>query len=129
MKLLLDSHIVLAVVHNDIARYGHRIAGVLERPDTEIFVSSASLWEIAIKYRTGKLELQVPLERIPGYLQSLKYRLIAIDERHAIETLDQAPGTRDPFDRMLLAQCQVEGLRLITIDRALVAHPLAWRAP
>ena len=129
MKLLLDSHIVLAVVHDDVARYGRPIASVIELPQSEIFFSSASLWEIAIKYRAGKLELRMPLERIAGYLRSLKYRLIVIDEHHAIEELEQIPDTRDPFDRMLLAQCQVEGLRLITIDRALVDHPLAWRSP
>ena len=37
------------------------------------------------------------------------------------------PQTRDPFDRLLLGQCQVENLRLVTLDRALAAHPLAWR--
>ena len=52
-------------------------------------------------------------------------KVAAIDERHALTSVEPEPMTRDLFDRMLLAQCQVEGLRFVTIDRALVAHPLA----
>jgi PIN domain nuclease of toxin-antitoxin system len=50
-----------------------------------------------------------------------------VDHRHAVEALEELPPTRDPFDRLLLAQCQVEGMRLVTLDRALARHPLAWR--
>ena len=127
MKLLLDSHIVLAVIYDEIPRYGRSIDLAVNLPDNEIFVSTASLWEIAIKHRGGKLDLSIPLERIPEFLLSLSYQLLVVDGRHAVENLKQAPPTRDPFDRMLLAQCQLEGLSLVTIDAALVSHPLAWR--
>ncbi len=50
---------------------------------------------------------------------------MAINEHHAIAEVLPEPATRDPFDRLLLAQCLVEGLRLVTVDRALVGHPLA----
>jgi len=50
---------------------------------------------------------------------------VPVDERHALAAVDPEPATRDPFDRMLLAQCQIEGLRLVTIDRSLVSHSLA----
>jgi hypothetical protein len=65
--------------------------------------------------------------RSPELLDGLGVRIVAIDERHALAPVEPEPMTRDPFDRMLLAQCQVEGLRLLTIDRALVSHPLAAR--
>jgi PIN domain nuclease of toxin-antitoxin system len=55
-------------------------------------------------------------------------RIVAIDERHALTSPEPEPTTRDPFGRMLLAQCQVDGLRLITNDRALAAGPLAAKA-
>jgi PIN domain nuclease of toxin-antitoxin system len=52
--------------------------------------------------------------------------LSAVNQRsHALASVEPEPATRDPFDRMLVAQCQIEGLRLLTIDRALVSHPLA----
>ena len=66
-------------------------------------------------------------EDLPDYFQAEGMVLLAIDHRHAVTAVDPAPDTRDPFDRMLLAQCAVEGLRLVTIDRVLAAHPLAWR--
>ncbi len=53
--------------------------------------------------------------------------LLDIDHHHVLAELDPEPATRDPFDRLLLAQCQVEGMQLVTIDRALAGHPLAWR--
>ncbi len=100
---------------------------MLDAADNETFVSVASLWEIAIKYRLGKLALDMQLEDLPLYCESLLYGILPVVTAHAIEDLRDQPSTRDPFDRLLLAQCQVEGLRLVTTDRALVVHPLAWR--
>jgi len=128
MRLLLDSQVLLAVVHHEVtAKLGAPIDLLLKSPN-EKNVSAASLWEIAIKHRLSKLRLMLPLEQLPGYFQALDYHLLAIDHRHAIEDLVDQPSTKDPFDRMLLAQCQVEGMRLVTTDRGLVRHPLAWRS-
>jgi len=129
MRLLLDSHVAVAVIHRELLRYGRSIHRVLLSDETERVVSAASLWEMAIKNRVGKLELQIPLAEIPDYLISTGIELLDINHRHALAELHTVPSTRDPFDRMLLAQCQVEGLQLVTVDRALIAHPLAWRAP
>lgn len=129
MRLLLDSHIVIAFARKDLSQFNAAIEQVVLSSTNDKIVSVASLWEIAIKYRLRKLELTQSLEAWPTYLENLGLELLSIDPRHAIERLDESPPTRDPFDRMLLAQCQVEGLRLVTTDRALVGHPLAWRAP
>jgi PIN domain nuclease of toxin-antitoxin system len=75
----------------------------------------------------SKVKLTLELGALPELLDGLGVRIVAIDERHALAPVEPEPMTRDPFDRMLLAQCQVEGLRLLTIDRALVSHPLAAR--
>lgn len=87
----------------------------------------ASLWEIAIKSRLGKLDAGVPLERMQSSLQDAGLTILPIEIKHVLTAADPEPPTRDPFDRLLLAQCQVEGLQLVTIDRALVDHPLAFR--
>lgn len=128
MRLLLDSHILLAITRGD------RVATpaidlLLRSPADQFVVSVASFWEIAIKHRLAKLKLDLPLEDFAAYFESLDYELLPVDSRHALANLQPLPPTRDPFDRMLLAQCQVEGLNLVTADRSLVRHPLAWRAP
>jgi PIN domain nuclease of toxin-antitoxin system len=127
MRLLLDSHILIALTRRETASLPE-IHQLLQSSASQIFVSTASLWEIAIKFRFAKLKLLQPPGAFPAYFQSLGYQLLAVDHRHAVENLQTQPATRDPFDRMLLAQCQIEGLQLVTIDRALVGHPLAWRA-
>jgi PIN domain nuclease of toxin-antitoxin system len=120
---------LLAVVHNEVtAKLGAAIDLLLKSPNEKV-VSTASFWEIAVKHRLSKLQLLLPLERLPGYFQALGYELLAVDEHHAIADLANPPGTKDPFDRMLLAQCQVEGMRLVTTDSVLMSHALAWRTP
>jgi len=92
------------------------------------FVSVASLWEIAIKTRLGKLNPGVPLSEMRDILEDGKLTILPIDVAHVIATIEPEPPTRDPFDRLLLAQCAVEGLKLVTVDRALVDHHLAFRS-
>jgi PIN domain nuclease of toxin-antitoxin system len=124
MKLLLDTHVLLAIVGRSMAGLPPGVAALLRDDDNEHHLSAASLWEIAIKSRLGKLKLTHELGALPELLDGLGIRIVAIDERHALASVEPEPTTRDPFDRMLLAQCQVEGLRLVTVDRALVSHPL-----
>lgn len=92
------------------------------------FASVVNLWEIAIKARIGKLPFDGPLAGLPELVRSFGLTLLAIEASHVLADISPLPATRDPFDRLLLAQCQVEGLRLVTLDRVLAGHPLAWRA-
>ena len=126
MRLLLDTHILLAVVRKSVAGLKGDIAPVLQGTDNELFASAASLWEIAIKSRLGKLDPGMPLADLPGFLLDVEINSLSVEPRHAVAALTVAPATRDPFDRLLLTQCEVEGLRLVTVDRILAVHPLAW---
>jgi PIN domain nuclease of toxin-antitoxin system len=127
MRLLLDTHIFLALIDRGVAKLPAAVAAALSDPAAEHFLSAASLWEIAIKTRLGKLKLTTRLEALPELFDGLGVRILTINEHHALASVEPEPATRDPFDRMLLAQCRVEGLRLLTMDRALVSHPLAAR--
>jgi PIN domain nuclease of toxin-antitoxin system len=127
MKLLLDTHILLALIGSGAASLPTAVAALLRDGGNEPHLSAASLWEIAIRCRLGKLKLTHELGALPELLDALGVKIVAIDERHALASVEPEPITRDPFDRMLLAQCQVEGLRLVTVDRAIVSHPLAAR--
>jgi PIN domain nuclease of toxin-antitoxin system len=75
----------------------------------------------------GKLKLSSSLDLLPEIVTSGGLELIPINERHVLATVQPEPVTRDPFDRLLLAQCDVEDLRLLTVDRALISHRLAVR--
>ena len=125
MRLLLDTHILLAVLENRTEAFALGLQRLLTEPAGEFYVSVASLWEIAIKWRLGKLHLTPPLHTLPELIGALGMELFPINEHHVLVAVQPEPLTRDPFDRLLLAQCQVEGLRLVTIDRALVSHAMA----
>jgi PIN domain nuclease of toxin-antitoxin system len=125
MRILLDTHVALAVLRQSVRVQYPAIANRLADPSTIGFLSVASLWEIAIKLRLGKLDPGMPLHDIPGYFIAIGTTILPIEASHVITTADPEPETRDPFDRLLLAQCQAENLRLVTVDRALVHHRLA----
>jgi PIN domain nuclease of toxin-antitoxin system len=124
MRVLLDTHILLAVMREEVDKLSPSIKRLLDREDTEACVSVASFWEVAIKWRLGKLLLPARPERLPELAEDLGVVQVPILASHAVADVMPEPPTRDPFDRLLLAQCAVEGLRLLTVDRALVEHPL-----
>lgn len=126
-RLLLDTHVVLAMFDDRVASLGGQVAEAVESPGAASYASVASLWEIAIKTRLGKLVLKPDLAELPGILADLGTMVLTIEASHVLARIDPQPATRDPFDRLLLAQCLVENLRLVTLDRALAAHPLVWR--
>lgn len=78
-------------------------------PTDDLAFSVASLWEIAIKTRLARLHPSIPIASLPDEINAIGMRLLIIDHRHVLAELDPEPATRDPFDRLLLAQCQVEG--------------------
>lgn len=125
MRLLLDTHIILAIVDKVLPDRFPAIAKVIVARGVVNVVSVASIWEIAIKTRLGKLVPALPVAVIPGYLQSIGTIILPVGISHVTAAADPEPETRDPFDRLLLAQCQVEGLKLVTVDRALADHPAA----
>src|SRR5262245_22036894 len=125
MRLLLDTHVVIALCRDELGRRFPNALKLLAAPDAEASVSVASFWEISIKTRLGKLDPQIPLDRLPELLGAFGLDILNITSRHAFAFVAPEPATRDPFDRMLLVQCRVEGLRLVTFDRSLATHPLA----
>jgi PIN domain nuclease of toxin-antitoxin system len=128
MRLLLDTHVLIAVIEKRTPALSAPLRRLLAEPDHEFHVSVASLWEIAIKHRLGKLPISVGLDLLPELGDDLGATLLTITAPHVLADIEPAPATRDPFDRLLLAQCRVEALRLLTIDRALTDHPLSATA-
>ena len=95
----------------------------LESPGTEVYLSSASIWEIVIKYALGRLHLPMgPAEYLPSRMAASRTTALPIEHRHALRVGELPPHHRDPFDRMLVAQAQVEGLPILTADPQLAAY-------
>ena len=127
MRLLLDTHVLLAVVDDRMELLAGFIRDVVLDPGASVHASVASLWEIAIKVRLRKLWVSVPLRSLPEVLERMRIQILVINHHHVLTVVEPEPAKRDPFDRLLLAQCTIENLRLVTVDRTLRKHPLAWR--
>jgi PIN domain nuclease of toxin-antitoxin system len=125
MRLLLDTHIFIGLSRRTLSSSCPDLYRTIMLNDSECFVSVASVWEIAIKTRLGKLDAGLPPEKIAVFCEVMGLKVLQISAAHATAELDREPEPLDHFDRMLLAQCKVEGLKLVTVDRALAAHPLA----
>lgn len=125
LRLLLDTHVMLAILDERQFSLPPPLRERVLDSENDIYASVVSIWEIAIKHRLQKLRLGVPLMSLPSISEEMGHVILPIDQHHVLANLDPEPPTRDPFDRLLLAQCQVEGLRLVTLDRALAHHPLA----
>jgi PIN domain nuclease of toxin-antitoxin system len=122
MRLLLDTHVAIwALVAPE--RLAKAAQALIADPENEVFVSAASIWEIAVKHRLGKLSAP-PFSGTDaiGYFRAAGYRLLAVNAEHAAATESLPPHHADPFDRLLVAQAQGEPLRLVTHDTKLAAY-------
>ncbi|HEV7660863.1 MAG TPA: type II toxin-antitoxin system VapC family toxin [Allosphingosinicella sp.] len=127
MLVLLDTHILLALAKRESSRLPAFVQDALRDERNAMFASVVSLWEIAIKCRLGKLASPCPLEQWPRALSAMAVSLMDIAASHALGDADPVPDTNDPFDRLLLAICEAEKMRFVTLDRSLIGHPLALR--
>lgn len=115
--ILLDTHVWLWM-NGAVERLSKAARELLAEGSSTLLLSAASAWEIAIKHAAGRLRLPQPPELyIPSTLAVNDVRPLAIHQAHAWRAAALPAHHRDPFDRMLIAQAQAEGLRLMTADR------------
>ena len=121
MRLLLDTHVLLWQLSDDPHQKPTTHAMIAD-PSNEIFVSACSVWEISIKQAAKKIEAPDDL-----LAQLVDHELVElpISAAHALRAGGLPPHHGDPFDRMLVAQAQVEGLTLVSKDRQLAAYDVA----
>jgi PIN domain nuclease of toxin-antitoxin system len=97
---------------------------VLINPTSEVFVSAASIWELSLKHHQGKLpELAAVIDDLPGLLQADGFQRLAMSISHGLRAGGYSQPHRDPFDRMLAAQAELERLVLISADQQLANFP------
>ncbi len=121
MTFLLDTHILLWAAARD--RMMSDRAEEIIRDEAAILVfSAASIWEIAIKRGLDRPDFRADPAAMRAGLIANGYQELAIDSRHAAAVLALPRLHADPFDRILVAQAQTEGMRLITIDKKVAAY-------
>jgi PIN domain nuclease of toxin-antitoxin system len=125
MRFLVDTHVLLWWLADDPALPASARRRI-EAPDNSVVVSAASAWEIAIKYQLGKLpEAASLLSDFGGYLDNERFDPLPMSLDHAVRA-GLLPGPhKDPFDRMLIAQAQAEGLALMSNDVVFDGYKIA----
>ena len=120
MRLLLDSHVVLWWLENNVS-LGASCRELIGEADV-VYVSAVTPWELGIKRALGKLSFP---EGLLEAISSSGFVLLSIAANHAERAETLPMHHRDPFDRMLVAQAQLEALRLVSADRSFAPYDIA----
>ena len=119
MGYLLDTHCWLWL-QTEPERFPDRLLGTLADRAVDLFLSAASAWEIGVKCATGRLTLpEAPAVYVPEGMRRTGTRELPVSHAHALGAAALPRHHRDPFDRLLVAQSRIEGLPLVTADRAI----------
>ena len=121
MNFLLDTHLLLWAAGAP-ERLSAKARSLLVATDSRLFFSAASLWEISIKRALGRADFNVDPRRLWRMLLINGYTELAVNSEHAIAVNDLPPLHKDPVDRILVAQARVEGIVLLTIDKAVARY-------
>lgn len=128
MRCLLDSHTLLWFFEDD-PRLGSRARSLMMDSENELLFSVVSYWEICIKVSLGKLRLRRGGRTlIAQEMEKCGIRWLALKPEHADKVAEMPFHHRDPFDRMLIAQAQSEGLTIVSGDAQFSAYsvPVVW---
>ena len=119
MKLLLDTHIFLWWVSDD-PQLSTKARVLIGDGHNILYWSAASSWEVSIKYALGRMPLpEAPEQFLPAEIEKNRIESLPIIDAHAFQAGQLPFHHRDPFDRMLVAQAQVESIALLSNDRQL----------
>lgn len=124
MELLLDTHAFLWAL-GDPEKLSPVARAAIEDPENGIFVSAAVAWEIGIKYALGKLSLPMePTIYVPACIGSFGFKSLPISQEHTLAVCGLPNHHNDPFDRIMIAQAQVEGFTFVTSDSESLKYPV-----
>jgi PIN domain nuclease of toxin-antitoxin system len=122
--LLLDTHVLLWA-RGEHGRIGASVRETITDPETAVFFSSASIWEMAIKHALGKLRMPANMLET---MAERGFSELPVRSTDGLRAGALPPHHADPFDRMLIAQAQGERLTLVTSDTRIAAYdvPILW---
>jgi PIN domain nuclease of toxin-antitoxin system len=122
MRLLLDTHAFLWFITAD-SRLGANAKSAIENQANQRLLSTASLWEMAIKFSLGKLKLAKPFDTlIAEQLAANAIDILSIEVSHVSAVAKMPFHHRDPFDRLLIAQAMVENIALVSVESTFDAY-------
>jgi PIN domain nuclease of toxin-antitoxin system len=123
MKLLLDTHVFIWW-DSDPAQLSQPALTALRDPANTIAFSVVSVWEMTIKRQLGKLILRLPLSQIVAHQQANGLQVLPVTLAHTLAVEGLPPVHKDPFDRLLAAQANVEGVDFVTADPIFAQYPV-----
>jgi PIN domain nuclease of toxin-antitoxin system len=115
LNLLLDTHVALWAI-TDSPKLTKKAREMIESPKSSVWISAATVWEIAIKHSLGRGDMPVSSLEAMRYFREAGYRFLPIEPEHAAAVEGLPTHHTDPFDRILVAQALSEPMRLITHD-------------
>ena len=121
MKLLLDTHLLLWAA-GEPKKLSPKARRLIADTDNELMFSAASIWEVAIKRALGRADFQVDTRLFRRGLIDNGYAELPVFSAHAVAVETLPPIHKDPFDRLLVAQSQVEGIALLTSDATVAQY-------
>jgi len=115
LNLLLDTHIALWAI-TDSDKLSSVAKRLIQAQTSTVWVSAASVWEIAIKHSLGRGDMPVSSQEALGYFLNSGYKILPISAEHTVAVESLPMHHHDPFDRLLVAQAMIEPMRLMTHD-------------
>jgi len=127
MSYLLDTHAVIWLVE-DSPKMPTAIKGIIMNPESQISISSISLWEIAIKMNIGKINLGLSLDSLIDKLRNCDFDFLQIKDEYLLGLSKLPLLHKDPFDRLLISTALLEEMTIITIDENIHKYnvPCIW---
>ena len=121
MALLLDTHILIWL-ENSPSNISDEVRNRISS-DPAVFISSASIWEMAIKFKTEKLSLKIPLQRfVNNVLADYQFKLLEVSLDHIYNTENLPLYHRDPFDRIIISQALFNNVQIVSSDKVFDAY-------
>ena len=125
MKYLLDTHVVIWLA-KDSPELPIGIKELVKQSENDMYISSVSLWEIAIKMNLGKLDLKLPLDKLLIDIKTSGFNILQIEDEY-LNKLSEIPYIhKDPFDHMIIATALAEDLTIITTDENIQKYDVNW---
>ena len=121
MRILLDTHVAIWAIADD-DRLPISARGLILDVQNDLFVSVASIWEIAVKHSLARHDMPISGKQAAEWFQAAGYVLLPISAAHAAAVEDLPCIHADPFDRLIVAQALMEPLRLLTHDRTVARY-------
>ena len=125
MRYLLDTHVIIWMAE-DSQKLPPKMKEIIKLTQNSIFISSISIWEIAIKMNLGKLKLNLAFDELLIGIKNSDFDILQIEDEY-LEGLFVLPFLhKDPFDRLLISTALAEDLTIITIDENIQKYDVPW---